>query len=211
MKKQLISIYEYLRRRLLFLKRKFIVPKLPVNSDNKIYLNLGCGLDSSAEFINVDALPFPNIHYVQNIYDLSMFTDNSVDLVYASHVMEHIPRNKFKTTLTEWRRVLKIDGVLRLSVPNFDALVEIYQGNNKNVDCIANQVLGGQDSIYNMHYSLWNFSKAKDVLESFGFKNIRYWAPETVDHHNFSDRSLRTIDVGNRKTLFSLNVEVEKR
>ncbi len=210
MKKYLIKFYEFARRHLMFFKRSLMVPKLPDNPKGKVYINLGCGLDSSSEFINIDALPFPNIHYIQAIYDLSMFANNSVDLVYASHVMEHIPRDKFKTTLTEWRRVLKPGGTLRLAVPDFDALVEIYKSDNKNVDRVTNQVLGGQGSVYNIHYSLWNFKKAELILKNLGFKNTRRWSPDKVNHHNFKDRASRTITAGGRQIPFSLNIEAEK-
>ena len=43
-------------------KRLFIKPKLPVNSDGKVLVHLGCGDVNSPEFINVDARPAPHVH-----------------------------------------------------------------------------------------------------------------------------------------------------
>lgn len=210
MKKILVKIYEFLRKKILFLKRRLITPSIPKNKDNKIYINLGCGPSSGKEFINIDILPYPNIHYIQNIDDLSMFSDNSVDMVYASHVVEHIPREKLKKILLEWKRVLKPNGVFRFAVPDFDSLIDIYlRKNDKNVEYVRDQILG-QDPPYNNHYTLWNFDYAKKLLTELGYKNIKIWDPNKVDNHDFVDRSSRYLLVDDEKVGFSLNIEGEK-
>jgi Uncharacterized protein conserved in bacteria len=63
----------------------------------------------------------------QNIFDLGMIPDASLDLVYMSHVLEHVPRSKLAATILEMARVLKAGGTLRLSVPDFDHIVHIYE------------------------------------------------------------------------------------
>ena len=55
-------------------------------------------------------------------YNLS----NSVDLIYASHVIEYFDRDGVKNLLQEWIRVLKPGGKLRLAVPNFEAMANLY-------------------------------------------------------------------------------------
>lgn len=205
----LIRMYRLLRKNFLFLKRKYKAPLVPINSDGKVYLNLGCGESSALEFINVDVEPYPNIHHIQDITDLSNFLDNSVDMVYASHVLEHIPKEKLLKTLQEWRRVLKTGGLLRFAVPNFDALADIYLRSGKNVELIRDQVLG-QNPPFNNHYTLWNIDYAKKILEKNGFANSRVWDPYTVEHHNFTDRATRTMKVDGEDILFSLNIEAKK-
>lgn len=200
MKKLLIKIYEWTRRIINYIRRQLKAPKIPVNSDGKIYINLGCGNDSGKEFINIDVLKSPNIHYINNISDLAMFDDNTVDMIYASHVVEHIPQGKLSPTLQEWKRVLKNGGVLRISVPDFGKLLEVYQRSGEDVEAIRDQVLG-QEPPYNNHYTLWNFTKAKKTFEELGFNKIRTWDPETADHHDFKDRSFYPI---------SLNIEATK-
>ncbi len=44
--------------------------------------------------------------------------DRSVDVVYSSHMIEHLDRHEAELFLAECLRVLKPGGVLRLSVPN---------------------------------------------------------------------------------------------
>src|SRR6185437_7980748 len=52
--------------------------------------------------------------------DLSMFADGSLDYVFSSHVLEHIPVSKVLPTLKEWWRVLKVGGRLVLYLPHAD-------------------------------------------------------------------------------------------
>jgi hypothetical protein len=130
-------------------------------------------------------------------------------MVYASHVVEHIPREKLKSTLLEWKRVLKDGGVFRFAVPDFDALVTIYQKSGHNIALVRDQVMG-QNPPYHNHYTLWNFDFAKKMLEDLGYKNIRKWDFKNVDHHDFVDRSSRTLPVSGVEIPFSLNIEAEK-
>jgi predicted SAM-dependent methyltransferase len=209
MKKILIRLYEFMRKRALFLRRKLLAPSVPMNPDGKVYVNVGCGFDTSKEFINVDVLPLPHIHHMHDITDLSMFPDDSVDLMYASHVVEHLPVKKLISTLKEWRRALKPGGTLRISVPDFDNLVEFYLLTGRDVDAVRDNVLG-QEPPYDNHYTLWNMSKMELVLRDAGFTNVRRWDPATAEHHDFKDRSSRVLEAGDKQLLLSLNIEADK-
>ena len=63
------------------------------------------------------------------VYDLSSgipFEDNSVDVVYHSHLLEHIDRDKVTNFLFEVKRVLKPNGIHRIVVPDFFLLCSNY-------------------------------------------------------------------------------------
>jgi predicted SAM-dependent methyltransferase len=47
-------------------------------------LHLGCGKRYIPGFVHIDTLDFPQIDYRQDISDLKMFEDNSIDLIYCS-------------------------------------------------------------------------------------------------------------------------------
>lgn len=206
---KLLSFGRYIRERLGYLKRYFVTPDLPKNEDGKVYVNLGCGVNTSKEFVNVDTRPMPHTHYIHEVEDLPMLQKNSVDLLYASHLLEHVPRKDLHKTLKEWRRVLKPGGVLRFGVPDFDKLVEVYTSSGRNINSIVNQLMG-QDPPYDDHHTIWNFAYAKKVLEEAGFKNIRRWDPATSDHHEFGDKSMATLPIDGQQVCISLNIEADK-
>ncbi len=54
------------------------------------------------------------------------FKDGSVDGCYASHLLEHLPRETARRLLLECLRVLRSGGVLRLAVPDLEVIVGEY-------------------------------------------------------------------------------------
>lgn len=52
--------------------------------------------------------------------------NNSVDVVYSSHMLEHFSQEDAKKCLIEIRRILKKDGILRLALPDLKAKVDEY-------------------------------------------------------------------------------------
>ncbi|MBA54420.1 MAG: hypothetical protein CMK89_08200 [Pseudomonadales bacterium] len=63
------------------------------------------------------------------VHDLSKglpYADGSISVVYHSHLLEHIERNKAETFLSENLRVLKRGGILRVVVPDFEQLCRKY-------------------------------------------------------------------------------------
>ncbi len=196
-----------LKSRALWLMRLFVRPQLPQNPDGKILIHLGCGDIASPDFINVDARPAPHVHYICDVTDLSIFPDNYADLVYACHLLEHIPRNKLRKNLWEWRRILKPDGILRLSVPDFDAILDIYRACDDDIDSIAAFLMGGQNYAENIHYSVFNLKYLSRLLTEAGFLSVREWDPEKVDYHNFEDWANSAIVRDGRAFPVSLNLE----
>ena len=80
----LFGIYNRVKKYLGMMKRRVPAPSLPINEDNKVYVHLWCGEINAPGFINVDAIPFSHIHYVQDVEDLSIFPNKYTDLNWAS-------------------------------------------------------------------------------------------------------------------------------
>ena len=89
-----------------------------------IVLNLGCGRNQRKDAINVDVTAYPG---VDEVVDLGKFRwpwrDNSVDGIYASHIIEHFPDQK--PFIKECLRVLKPGGFLRLNLPHSSSVTSI--------------------------------------------------------------------------------------
>jgi predicted SAM-dependent methyltransferase len=204
----------YAKRSYFFLQkiRSWITPRIPypVNDDGKVFIHLGCGSMDSPEFINVDGRYFPHIHHTANVEKLPFFPDNFADLVYSSHTLEHIKMDDLIPVLKEWKRILKPGGILRLSVPDFDCVLKIYNINNNTIDSIHPFVLGGQDYKENHHYSMFNKGYLESLLFKAGFMEIRQWDPADAEHYNFNDWASRKITYFGIDYPISLNLEALK-
>lgn len=205
--KKIIKIYIEI---LLVVKNKIYHKKYPSNPDGKINIHLGCGEINSDGFINVDSRALPHIHHIRNVTNLSVFKDNFADLVYASHILEHLPMLNLRPVLNEWRRVLKPGGVLRLGVPDFDTIIQIYNDNNKNIEFIWRALLGGQDYKQNFHFAVLNGNYLMSILQDCGFKEIKKWAAKEVSQHNFDDWTSTDYIVNGKSYPISLNIEAIK-
>lgn len=199
-----------LKNYILRIKRLVIQPKLPKNKNAKVLIHLGCGPINSPEFINVDIRPAPHVHYIRDVTDLSIFPNNYADLVYACHVLEHIEEPKLKKVLCEWRRVLKAGGTLRISVPDFDKLLFVYETCNRDTESIRMPLMGYRDG-YNAHCMIFNYNYLKKILCELGFIYVHEWDPSKVQHHNFEDWASKYIKRNNREFHISLNVEAVKQ
>jgi SAM-dependent methyltransferase len=54
------------------------------------------------------------------------FPDSSVEVVYSSHMIEHLDRREAEAFLCEVRRVLRPGGIVRLAAPDLELLVASY-------------------------------------------------------------------------------------
>jgi predicted SAM-dependent methyltransferase len=64
---------------------------------------------------------------VYNLKNRLPFKNKTINVIYSSHVLEHIDRDTMPHVLAEWRRVLKTKGLLRIVVPDLFLLVKSYQ------------------------------------------------------------------------------------
>jgi predicted SAM-dependent methyltransferase len=170
-------------------------------------LHLGCGNKRLEGFINVDIYKNDATDLVQDISNLELFQDESVDEVYACHVLEHFHRNQFKNVLNEWCRVLKKGGTLRLSVPDFEKICSIYS-KTKNLNQLLGLLYGGQNYEYNFHYCTFDFDSLSSILTELGFQDIKRYdwrAFLPVNFDDFSRAYIPHMDFENG-TLMSLNI-----
>jgi SAM-dependent methyltransferase len=54
--------------------------------------------------------------------------DSAADVVYSSHMIEHLDRDEARRFLAEVRRVLRPGGIVRLAVPDLGRLLDDYLG-----------------------------------------------------------------------------------
>ncbi len=123
---------------------------LQLYEDNKIchenkYLNIGAGNFYHPFWTNLD---FDTSHYSQKNHrgkfpkyfiehDLNSLTSlpvgsETVDVIYISHVCEHLPNGTVQFLFSECNRVLKEDGVFRITGPDIDLICDAYLTNDRH-------------------------------------------------------------------------------
>ncbi len=195
---------------ILYIKIKLRFIKLPKNENGKVNIHLGCGDINWPTFINIDARPHKHIHYLSKVDKLPFLKDNSVDLIYVSHCLEHISHLKVLDVLKEWNRILKIGGLLRISVPDFDFIIDIYNKNKSDMKSIIQPLMGGQDYSYNFHYIMFNEKYLYELLAESNFTDIRKWKHGQDEYALMPDWSGREILYKNNLFPISLNMEATK-
>ena len=116
-----------------------------------------------------------NVDFVGDISDLSQFDNESIDEIYASHVVEHVNQKNIPKTPKGIHRVLKNDGKFYISVPDMDILCRIFldpKAPPKVKFHVMRMMFGGQTDEFDFHYFGWNMLFLKDFLTVAGFKKI---------------------------------------
>lgn len=174
-------------------------------------LNIGCGLKAPEDWINIDASPslrisriylvrlllgkrlppWPrNVRYADITRRLNI-DDNSCDLVFASHVIEHLSLDDAIIAFANIYAVIKPNGILRLIVPdlltitrNYIDMVTINKDPDAAFQCTdalgvgcrihKNSFLARLKEAFSnsRHQWLWDELSMKQALETVGFRNI---------------------------------------
>ncbi len=78
-------------------------------------IDLGCGTNKQAGFIGLDRYPLPGVDIVADINRVLPFPDNSCDLLFASHSLEHVAH--LLETMKEVYRICKHGAQLSIVAP----------------------------------------------------------------------------------------------
>jgi SAM-dependent methyltransferase len=81
-------------------------------------LHIGSGPLALDGWTNVDVAAYPGVDVVLDVREPWPFAE--VEAIFAEHFLEHLTLAEGLAFLRECRRVLRADGVLRLSTPNLD-------------------------------------------------------------------------------------------
>lgn len=179
--------------------------------EGSIRLHLGCGPRHIPGFFHLDAQPYPHVDLITDVANLEAIPNETADLIYASHVLEHFGRWEFREVLAEWRRVLKPGGLLRLAVPNFAACAKLYyeQGLADGLNGLMGLICGGQRDPYDFHKMIFDEPFLTHELLGIGFRQVRRWDWRTTDHTTVDDYSQAYLPHMDKEygTLTSLNLE----
>ena len=176
-------------------------------------LNIGCGWRNfGEEWTHIDGGDYSHLDH-SDIF-LKDYSDNSVDLIYSSHMIEYFDREEIIVLLEQWHRVLKPNGTLRIAVPDFTSMAELYFMCEIDLVDVLGPLYGkmqmGDKVIY--HKTVYDFWDLSEVLTDCGFKNVRKYDWRETEHSDFDDHSQAYIPHMDKENgnLISLNVEATK-
>ena len=173
-------------------------------------LHLGCGNTYLHGWVNVDIFSNVKADLHCDITRLP-YEKGTFDTIYASHVLEHVHRHMVIATLQHWRELLKPNGVLRLAVPNFEAVCKRYRATG-DLPELMGLLYGGQNMTLNSHTIIFDEAYLTSLLIKAGFSAVAQWdwrLTEHSEHDDFSQSYLPHMDKENGM-LMSLNIEAVK-
>tara|TARA_R110002012_G_scaffold64648_2_gene169831 strand:- start:1726 stop:2268 length:543 start_codon:yes stop_codon:yes gene_type:complete len=178
-------------------------------------INIGCGWRNfGSEWIHIDGGNYDHLDS-NDIFNLP-YNNNSVDLIYASHVLEYFDINEAKKLLKKWQLVLKPGGELRIAVPDFKTMSVLYNNGKVKLQDIIGPLYGrmlmGDKLIY--HKTTYDFELLYNLLYELEYNNIeKYnWKDYEVHRKNDDHSQAYLCPKGNKDTgtLISLNITCKK-
>lgn len=151
-------------------------------------INLGSNKYLLKEFINIDKEKFEGVDLICDIKDGLPYEDNSIEEIYAGHFIEHLTiRNAIKV-LEDCKRVLKPNGIITITIPDFEKILEQFDFEEANKMIVANyedmpsicpNKIG---NLSDNHLSIWNEKYLIQILKKIGFNNITALSVEECPH-----------------------------
>ena len=146
--------------------------------------------------------------------NMKEYKNESVELIYASHLIEYFDRKEIIPILKRWREVLKPNGILRLAVPNFKIYANLYAKEKISLDDSLGPLYGkmtmNNKIIY--HKTTYDYTSLKKILQKVGMRNISKYSWRETSHSMFDDHSQAYFPHMDKDNgiLMSLNMECIK-
>lgn len=164
-----------------FNKKSLILKKFSeLNRDQGVVrLNIGCGSRFHNSWLNIDQYGDNSQIFSWNILDGQPFPDESIDVVYSAHVLEHFDRVGANLFLSEIYRVLKPRGILRIVVPNLEEICKSYLQALVKVKIHENPDSKGRYE--------WSVIELLDQLvrHQSGGEMVKLWSKDQIDAESF--------------------------
>jgi predicted SAM-dependent methyltransferase/GNAT superfamily N-acetyltransferase len=152
--------------------------------DKKLKLNVGAGNTKKLGFLSVD-LYCKNADIVADCDSIGLDI-NTVDLIYTSHMVEHLGIDKVIKSLKHWNSLLKNNGKLVVITPNFKIYINewLVSAKNNNYNDLNNWSLRNVVGWENKGIGMWNRTLftvdfLRHIVEKNNFDVIHCFENET--------------------------------
>lgn len=176
-------------------------------------LNIGCGDRLIDGWVNVDQQTIDDVEPCNVRFLSNKYGKETAEIIYASHVLEYFDEREVIDILKEWRKVLIPGGILRLSVPNIESLIQVYQETGSIANIIG-PMYGRIETDYGClyHKAIYDYKTLGFLMRVVGFRAIRKWDWRTTEHSYVDDGSQAYFPHMDKENglLMSLNIEGTK-
>lgn len=193
-----------IRRGALFLRmaieHKIVIPFLlnrkrrdaKTLKNHKLMVNIGGAYFFARGWKTLEYIQ-PNYPYKRDLIDFEHnltngeplpFADNSVDFFYSSHTFEHLPQENLPFILADIRRCLKKGGAVRITLPDFKIIWDLYQAGKYKEMGVAASPSPQQTLVHWVATLLVNKFPDQDIAEA-----ARTMSPEAFAEHYSSQVS----------------------
>lgn len=168
-----------------YFKENFV--RIQNSKKDKRFLEIGPGDERIKGFEGLNIVKNGATDYIADVVKGIPFKDNTFDLIYSSHFLEHVEWYNVKFVLSEIYRTLKKDGYLELFVP--DGL--------KIAKAFVDAELYGSKDYYKDNW--WRFNEDKDPCIWASGRIFTYGDGKRIKGHwnshlaIFSERYLREL------------------
>jgi len=166
---------------------------MPATTDTDIKLNLGSFKDmfyygwKNIDIIDLDFFSKSQSYkFIQ--HDLTKnipFENDTVSLIISNHMIEHITRDEGKKLLKECYRVMKKDGIIRISTPDtkiitqkyIDGKIREYKYINVGVETADDDAEAYYNLLLAGHFTIYDEESLIKMMKNIGFKNVERKTP----------------------------------
>lgn len=179
-----------------------------------IKYNVGCGKRNfGADWFHVDGADFPHIQ-LKDVF-LNTTPNDTIDLLYSSHLIAYFNREEIKSLLRAWFRVIKLGGALRLATPDFKMISYLHNNGKADLSQLVGPLYGqmamGNETIY--HKTVYDYQALESLLLECGFSQVERYDHWTTEHPNTGERTDFYDDHAAayvNGVLISLNIQCKK-
>jgi SAM-dependent methyltransferase len=142
------------------------------------YLNLGCGNRYHPDWTNINFTSTNKDVIAHNLNNGIPFPDQSFDLIYHSHILEHFSKTDAEPFIKECYRVLRPQGTLRVVVPDLEEIARVYL---KTLDKVS---AGFEEEISNYEWILLEMYD-QTVRNKPGGEMISFLSKQNLSNQDF--------------------------
>lgn len=137
-----------------------------------IKLNLGAGKTVIEGFTPIDRM------LGSEVYPLEC-EDGSVDVIRASHVLEHFSHTQAFAVLKHWVDKLKPGGCLKIAVPDLRWIAKAIM-ENQPINAMG-YLMGGQTDENDFHGTAFDRELLQEMMVMAGLERVGHWESEIED------------------------------